>query len=126
MIEREPVIAVVGPCAAGKSTLTASLTGHGYQVRHVAQEHSYVQDMWERLANPDYLIYLDVSYDKSNQRTGYDLKESIFDKQLERLQHAKEHADLIVDTDPLSPDEILALVLQNLEVSDIIYDQPTD
>ena len=56
------IIGVVGPCAAGKTTLVAALREMGYNVRHIAQEHSYVPYMWQRLAKPDLLIYLDVSY----------------------------------------------------------------
>jgi dephospho-CoA kinase len=35
-------IGVVGPCAAGKTTLVAALKNRGYEVHHIAQEHSYV------------------------------------------------------------------------------------
>jgi len=39
-------IMIVGPCAAGKTTLEANLTKLGYDARAVAQEHSEVQTMW--------------------------------------------------------------------------------
>jgi len=61
MTSDDLLLAVVGPCAAGKSTLIEGLRQHGYQARHVAQEHSYVPEMWKLLTSPDYLIYLDVS-----------------------------------------------------------------
>lgn len=109
-----PVIAVVGPCAAGKSTLISGLSSHGYKARHVAQEHSFVPDMWEKMVDPDLLIYLDVSYQVSNQRTGTKLKFSIFQKQRERLEHAREHADLIINTDHLQPEQVLTEVLDVL------------
>ena len=51
------LIGIVGPCAAGKSTLVADLAKHGYRTRHIAQEHSHVKDMWQRLTNPDLLIF---------------------------------------------------------------------
>ncbi|MBK7217144.1 MAG: hypothetical protein IPH95_08855 [Candidatus Promineofilum sp.] len=61
-------IAVVGPCASGKSTLTAALRAAGYEARMPAQEHSYVPDMWRRLVDPDVLIYLDISYEALLER----------------------------------------------------------
>ena len=39
-------IAVVGPCASGKSTFAKALKAAGYEARHPAQEHSYVPNMW--------------------------------------------------------------------------------
>ncbi len=107
-------IAVVGPCASGKSTLVSGLIEHGYKAKHVAQEHSFVPDMWKRMADPDVLIYLQVSYDVSNQRSGSTLKESIFRKQEKRLEHAREHADLVINTETLVPEQILQQVLEYL------------
>lgn len=107
-------IAVVGPCASGKSTLVTSLKENGYEAKHVAQEHSFVPDMWKRMADPDILIYLDVSYQVSNQRSGSTLKESIFRKQENRLMHARDHADLVINTENLSPEKILQQVLEYL------------
>jgi len=114
MNEEEPVIGVVGPCASGKSTLVSSLRSRGYKVRHIAQEHSYVQDMWEQISNPDILIYLDVSFEISIFRTGTNWAKMIFDKQIQRLLHAKQHADLYINTDELSPEQVLDYVLDNL------------
>ena len=105
------IIGVVGVCAAGKSTLTASLKQAGYEARHIAQEHSYVADMWQRLTNPDILIYLQVSYPVTIQRQQLDWTFDEYQEQLRRLQHAREHADLIIDTDPLSPQEICDQVI---------------
>jgi adenylate kinase family enzyme len=52
------LVGVVGPCGSGKSTLIAALEAQGYPCRHIAQEHSYVKDMWKRITNPDVLIFL--------------------------------------------------------------------
>ena len=86
MNEDEPVIGVVGPCAAGKSTLVAELRSRGFQVRHIAQEHSHVQDMWKRISNPDFLIYLDVSYEISTARTDSSWTQVIFENALMALE----------------------------------------
>ena len=53
MTSRELVLGVVGPCASGKSTLVSALKAMDYQTRHIAQEHSYVNDMWRQIGKPD-------------------------------------------------------------------------
>jgi guanylate kinase len=102
-----PLIGIVGPCTSGKSTLIAGLTRLGYRTRHIAQEHSYVKDMWQRLTNPDILIFLDVAYPTTCQRRKLDWTESDWQEQQLRLSHAKAHADLYLDTDKLSAEEVL-------------------
>ncbi len=113
-INIDAVLGIVGPCASGKTTLVASLRALNYQVRHIAQEHSYVQDMWKQINNPDRLIYLDVSFEISIRRTGTSWTNAIFDKQVKRLEHAREHADLYIDTDDLTPQQVLNLVLDHI------------
>lgn len=108
-------IGVVGPCAAGKSTLIAGLRVRGYQAKHIAQEHSYVPDMWRRLTNPEVLVYLNVSYPVTLDRRKLDWSEAEYLIQVERLAHARQHADLQIDTDLLTPDEIVERVIQWIE-----------
>ena len=110
----KPLVGVVGPCGSGKSTLIASLEQRGYACRHIAQEHSYVQAMWEIIAKPDVLIYLDASFPVSTARRSLDWHEKDHREQLRRLAHAREHAHLIVDTDDLTPDQVLQKVLDFL------------
>ena len=107
-------VGIVGPCGSGKSTLIAALEARGYTCRHIAQEHSYVKDMWKRISNPDVLIFLDASFPVSTARRKLNWNESDHAEQLRRLAHAREHADLIVETDSLSPDEIASRVLDFL------------
>jgi deoxyadenosine/deoxycytidine kinase len=109
------LIGVVGPCGAGKSTLTQALDERGYATRHIAQEHSYVKDMWQRMTNPDTLIYLHVSYEVSQARRKLNWNESEYDEQNRRLSHSREHADLVVDTDRLDPAELIVQVVDYLE-----------
>ena len=101
------IIGVVGPCGAGKTTLIQALRENGYLAKHIAQEHSYVPQMWKRLTNPDILIYLDVSYALSIQRRNLDWTSSEYAEQLRRLKHARENADFYLNTDDLTPQEIL-------------------
>jgi thymidylate kinase len=107
-------IGLVGVCGAGKTTLTNGLKPYYTNVRQIAQEHSYVRDMWSRLAKPDILIYLDASFSTTLQRKQFNWNEQDYQKQIQRLQHARQHADLKIDTDNLSPNEILDRVLDFL------------
>ena len=106
---------MVGPCAAGKSTLIAGLARLGYRTRHIAQEHSYVKDMWQRLTNPDILVFLDVSYPVSCQRRKLDWTEADWQEQQRRLSHARKYANLYLDTDKLGIEEILQKVITLIE-----------
>ena len=107
-------IGLVGVCGSGKTTLTNGLKPHYTNVRQIAQEHSYVQDMWSRLVNPNILIYLHASYAVTLQRKPFNWSEKEYQKQIQRLRHAHQHADLKINTDNLSPNEILDLVLDFL------------
>jgi len=108
-------LGLVGPCTSGKSLLRAKLEARGYRVKHIAQEHSFVKDMWKKLSNPDLLIFLDVSYPTTLRRRKWDFQEADYIEQLRRLAHARKHADIYVNTDRLSPDEVLAEVLSHLQ-----------
>ena len=108
-------IGVVGPCASGKTTLVAGMKKLGYEVRHIAQEHSYVSDMWKRISNPDVLIYLQVSYPLTIARCKMDWTEREYEEQIYRLRHAKEYAHLIIDTDLLDKDQVIQRVLTYLD-----------
>ena len=109
-----PVIGVVGPCGSGKSTLIAGLEKAGYKGRHIAQEHSYVPYMWQRIAHPDLLIFLDASFTVWTARRRLNWTEVDFQEQARRLSHAREHADLIIQTDALSIQAVLDYVLDFL------------
>ena len=109
------LIGVVGPCASGKTTLIANLLKNGWKAKHIAQEHSYVLDMWKRVAQPDVLIYLDVTYPVSLVRRHMDWSEHEYEQQLRRLRHARQYADLVVQTDQFSPDEVYQEVVAFLE-----------
>ena len=113
------LIGIVGPCSAGKSTLIRNLQRKGYICRHIAQEHSYVPQMWQKIVNPLVLIYLDVSYEVSIQRRSLNLTTVEFDEQKKRLRHAYQNADISLFTDPLSPEEVFAEVLASLEDQDV-------
>lgn len=107
-------IAIVGPCAAGKTTLAQALQARGFDARQIAQEHSYVPSMWQKITKPDILIYMDVSYAISMQRKRLNWTEAEFNEQLRRLEHACEHCDILIDTDTLNPEQVLQQILAQL------------
>jgi len=109
------LIGIVGPCGSGKSTLVAGLERYGYRCRHIAQEHSYVQAMWQKIAKPDILIYLNASFPVSTTRRQLNWQKKDHDEQMRRLAHAREHANLFLDTDDLSPEQVLQKVLDYLK-----------
>ena len=110
-----PLIGVVGPCGSGKSTLISGLEKHGYLCRHIAQEHSYVQAMWQIISKPDILIFLQASFPVSTARRQLNWNEKDYNEQSRRLSHARQHAHIIIDTDDLTPEQVLQEVLNFLE-----------
>jgi deoxyadenosine/deoxycytidine kinase len=109
-----PLIGIVGPCGSGKSTLAARLVERGLSARAIAQEHSYVPAMWQRIANPGLLVFLQASYPACTRRRQLVWTEREYEEQLRRLAHAYAHADLRIDTDSLNPDEVQAAVMGRL------------
>ncbi len=120
------IVGVVGPCASGKSTLIAALQNDVVEFRHIAQEHSYVASMWKLLTNPDVLIFLDASYSVTCRRRSLNWTEAEYSEQHRRLAHARQHADLYLLTDELTPEEIQTLVVDFLRKKQIvIFDSPS-
>jgi len=108
------LIGLVGPCGSGKSTLQSCLIKRGFKVRHIAQEHSYVPDMWQRITNPDLLIFLDASFPTTIDRRQIDWNEDDYAEQQQRLLHARRHADIYIQTDSLSVQQVQARVMEFL------------
>lgn len=87
----------------------------GFRVKHIAQEHSYVPDMWDRLAITDILIYLDVSYSETMKRQHINWTPKEYAEQQRRLRHARKNNDIYLHTDTLSQEEVLQQVLAALK-----------
>jgi len=113
------LVGIVGPCASGKSTLGRALKARGLRVRQVAQEHSYVPRMWKLLTNPDYLVFLDASFEVCTKRKNLTWSEREFAEEQRRLSHARQFCDLYLLTDRLSPEEVLQAVLRALGLEDL-------
>mgnify|MGYP003377496422 CR=1 FL=1 len=86
--DKNLLIGIVGPCGSGKSSLVAKLEARGYRCRHIAQEHSYVKYMWQRITNPDILIFLQCSFENSTSRRKLNWQIADYEEQLRRLSHA--------------------------------------
>jgi len=99
-------VVVVGPDAAGKSTLVQRLQELGYDARCCAQDHSYVPDMWRRLSQPAFMVFLDASLETIARRRPIVWGQERLDALHGRLTHARQHCDLYVPTDEMTPEEV--------------------
>ncbi len=109
-------IVVVGPCAAGKTTLVTALRAIGYDAHVSGQEHSEIATLWQH-AQPDVLIALEVDITAVRDRRGGPWPEWLHDEQVRRLAHASQAADLAIDTTELSPQTVVERVVAFLERS---------
>lgn len=107
-------IVVVGPCAAGKTTLVAALVERGYDAYVVAQEHSIVRDLWNR-RDPDIVVALDIELEVLRQRRSPTWSAAIYALQRERLGPAFAAAHLRIDTGVHDIDTALRMTLDLLE-----------
>jgi hypothetical protein len=115
-LEPPLLVAVVGPCSAGKSTLLPELKAAGFNARSPAQEHSIVSNMWQRLTRPDILVYLDVNYEEARARRPHiDGGPQRLADQHNKLAHAFDHCDLYLDTSDLTPRDVRKAVLHFLK-----------
>ncbi len=110
----EFIIAIVGPCASGKSSLARGLAERGIRARQVVQEHSFVPKMWQVIAQPDFLIYLDASFQTCSHRKNLNWRQRDYDEQNLRLAHAKANCDILIQTDGQSEATVLEEVLSSL------------
>ncbi len=109
--EDGPRVTIVGPCAAGKTTLVAHLRERGLDAHAVAQEHSGVAYLWQ-LAEPDLLIFLDVDLPTTAARRKREWPADLYATQHERLAHARRHADLYLDSSTVPVDEVAKQVAE--------------
>jgi deoxyadenosine/deoxycytidine kinase len=110
-------IVIVGPCAAGKTTLVRSLWQHGYtRARVVAQEHSGIPRLWCKRGQPDVLIYLDAQLPTiaaRQQRNDWTVE--YLAEQKRRLLEAWMACDVYLPTDDLTPQAVLERVMAYLK-----------
>jgi GTPase SAR1 family protein len=104
-------IAVVGPCASGKTTLVEALRAMGFEGAYsVPQEHSVAPRLWS-VKNPDVLVFLDVSYSAIRSRRPVSWGPDRLELQQGRLSGARSHCDVYVDTSDLTRQEMIDSVM---------------
>ena len=105
------LIAVVGNCAAGKTTLVNNLKRLGYKGINIPQEHSEIRRLW-RHKKPDLLVLLSCTFATAKKRRpGFAWTEKQLEVQRHRLRFAREECDLYIATDPLTKEEVLERVI---------------
>ena len=74
-----------------------------------------MQAMWQRIAKPDILIFLDASFPVSTARRKLNWRKTDHEEQYRRLAHARQHANVVIDTDAITPEQVLQKVLDYLK-----------
>ena len=74
-----------------------------------------MQAMWQIITKPDTLIYLNASFAVSTARCKLNWQKKDHEEQLRRLAHAREHANLLIETDELTPNQVLQQTLDYLK-----------
>lgn len=108
------LIAVVGVCTSGKTTLVNELRDLGYNAVNVAQEHSHVPYLWS-LRRPDFLVLLDCTYETARKRRLIYWGADRLEEQRKKLAHARQHCNLFIQTDDLTIAEVRQRVVQAVE-----------
>lgn len=71
-------------------------------------------DMWQRISQPEFLIFLDASFETCTRRKQLDWVLGEYQEQQDRLRHARAHCDVYLATDRMTPPEVVAQALQAL------------
>lgn len=121
-----PLIKIVGTSAAGKSTLVRKLREAGYNAQPVSQEHSQVPNLWQQFDPPSILIYLEIDLDgQRGRRPDVSWDRKMLLREQERLRHARDHADLRINTSEMPEESVLELALTYLKHQKVAHsDEP--
>ncbi len=105
-----PLVLIVGVCASGKSTLAQGLRAHGYATRSFSQEHSGSARVW-RHRKPALLVLLHCQFETIQSRRSIAWGRRAYVQQLVNLQDARQSADIVIQTDGLTPAQLIAAVV---------------
>ncbi len=100
---------MVGVCASGKTTLFRELQGLGIPVRAVAQEHSLVPGLFRRQGSHP-LVLLTADWETVHRRRRLAWEPAFYRTEWMRLEEARKEADLVVQTDYLTPRQVAEVV----------------
>jgi hypothetical protein len=70
--------------------------------------------MWRRLDPPRALVFLDASFETCTERKRFDWTPEDYREQQRRLEYARRECDIYIETDGLTPEDVLNLVLPRL------------
>lgn len=119
-LEHLPVVKIVGMSGAGKSTLVRLLRDAGFNARAVSQEHSAIPDLWQEFGRPLVLIYLTLSLEtQAERRADVSWTPAYYQEEESRLESARTHADLRIDTSTLTPEGVYELAFGYLQRANI-------
>lgn len=118
------LVAIVGVCASGKTTLVKGLREAGFDAYNVAQEHSCIKKFWNR-KKPDVLIMIDATLSAIKKRRFVTWDEDRLVVQHERLRDARENANLYIQTDELSREEVLQTIINFIRGKNDVKDNDT-
>ncbi len=74
-----------------------------------------MQSMWRRICHPDLLIYLDAQAPTIRSRLQVDWEQAFIDEMHRRLTDALQNADLVLETDSLTIDQVLNRVVEFIQ-----------
>lgn len=118
------LVAIVGVCASGKTTLVKGLREAGIDAYNVAQEHSCIKKFWNK-KNPDVLVMIDATLSAIKKRRFVTWDEDRLVIQHERLRDARENANLYIQTDELSREEVLQTIINFIRGKNDVKDNDT-
>lgn len=118
------LVAIVGVCASGKTTLVKGLREAGIDAYNVAQEHSCIKKFWNR-KKPDVLVMIDATLSAIKKRRFVTWDEDRLVIQHERLRDARENANLYIQTDELSREEVLQTIIDFIRGKNDVKDNDT-
>ncbi len=67
--------------------------------------------MWQHISRPEVLIYLHASFETCTRRRRLNWLYEDYEEQLRRLTHARQHADLVIETDALTVSQVLEIAV---------------
>lgn len=118
------LVAIVGVCASGKTTLVKGLREAGIDAYNVAQEHSCIKKFWNK-KKPDVLVMIDATLSAIKKRRFVTWDEDRLVIQHERLRDARENANLYIQTDELSREEVLQTIINFIRGKNDVKDNDT-